>query len=115
MFGQLISRGTTAIACLTMLTMSASAQDVDQAVSMTGPGIAVPIKGELDAAQRKALFPPRGPRPAIYRMRALHSGLCLNADRGTGLIDQQENKASLASEASSPGPSMSIEPVCPTL
>ena len=90
MFGQLISRGTTAIACLTMLTMSASAQDVDQAVSMTGPGIAVPIKGELDAAQRKALFPPRGPRPAIYRMRALHSGLCLNADRGTGLIDQQE-------------------------
>lgn len=76
---------TSSTAAITM-----AGQDTDQAVSMTGPGIAIPVKGEISAIQRKALYPPRGPIPGVYRMRALHSGLCLIADRGTALTDRQE-------------------------
>jgi len=67
--------------------------EISQTVFMDGPGIAQPLKGGITAEQRKALYPPRGPRPGIYRMRALHSGLCVVAWEPNDGFDRQARLA----------------------
>ena len=74
----------------------ASAEDeIGQAVYQDGPGIAVPVKGGITIEQRKALYPPRGPRPGIYRMRALHSGNCVVAYEPHDGFDRQARFAQI--------------------
>ncbi len=66
-----------AVAALSGAALASAEDEIGQAVYQDGPGIATPVKGDITLDQRKALYPPRGPRPGVYRMRALHSGGCL--------------------------------------
>jgi hypothetical protein len=77
------------------LSCSASAEgDIDQVVHMDGPGIAEPVTGNLSIQQRRDLYAPRGPRPGLYKIRALHSGKCVGHHAALGL----ENSYLLHSE-----------------
>ena len=59
--------------------------EVDQIVHMDGPGIAEPVSGNLSLQQRRDLYAPRGPRPGLYKIRALHSGKCIGHHAALGL------------------------------
>ncbi|WP_147291698.1 PAN domain-containing protein [Sphingorhabdus pulchriflava] len=78
--------------CLFALAMTAgwsavagAEGEVDQIVHMDGPGIAEPVSGNLSLQQRRDLYAPRGPRPGLYKIRALHSGKCIGHHAALGL------------------------------
>lgn len=48
------------------------------------------VAGEITPLQRSALYPPRGPRPGLYRMRVLHTGLCVALH--TGLAENRQDR-----------------------
>lgn len=62
-----------------------------------------PVREPLTQEQSLALYPRRGPAPGVYRMRALHSGYCLQVAQGEGL-DRQERLEQHACRTTTAGP-----------
>lgn len=76
-------------------TAGAVLAEGDPAPNNYTPG---PIKGELTTGditpiQRAELYQPRGPRPGVYRLRALHSGNCIVVLEPNDGLDRQARLA----------------------
>ncbi|MCZ8323148.1 MAG: PAN domain-containing protein [Novosphingobium sp.] len=74
--------------------------------------VARPVDGSLTQRQQQDLGGPRGPAPGFYRLRNLHSGLCLvvrprtKAVPGVGIPGLPDNLAHMAQEPCDQGPAL---------